>query len=216
MPRGSFKLGSNWNSKQDRTTSHCEFTATYVKTQERYSVEAKSRETRPDGIGRIRVGQQLYRALVKKAKHRRLIFIDLNQALHTPDLADRALRHAENRLHQSENMMIDGVAAPPAYVCITNVNDQHSLDSAGLAFAVSFCGFGINDFMGVEFPSILAAVRARERHWPMFALLKSMGDHREIPQTFGGEMPSEVFVEKPQPCLQIGHFYVVLGPTVLT
>src|SRR3990172_5702549 len=77
---------------------------------------------------------------------------------------------------------------------------------------ISFRGFKIHDFMGVTFPSLREAARARERHWPMFQLLKSMEEHRDIPQTFGGELPSEVFVPNPQPRLQVGRFYAVLGP----
>lgn len=46
----------------------------------------------------------------------------------------------------------------------------------------------------------------------MFQLFKSMEEHREIPQTFDGELPSEVFAPNPQPRLQVGQFYAVLGP----
>lgn len=201
-----------FEDETDGESTHCEFTATYVNTGEKYSVEAKSRETKPGGSSRTPVGQQLRKALTKKADHRRLVFLDLNKAIHTPEQADRAMGRAESILRGSEGMEIDGAPAPPAYVCISNMNDQHSLDDSALATAVSFCGFKIHDFMGVEFPSIIDAVRARERHWPMFELLKSMGEHREIPQTFGGELPSEVFVENPPPRLQVGQFYAVPGP----
>jgi hypothetical protein len=66
--------------------------------------------------------------------------------------------------------------------------------------------------MGDEFPSLREAARGRERHWPMFQLFKSMEEHREIPQTFGGELPSEVFVPNSLPRLQVGQFYAVPGP----
>jgi hypothetical protein len=46
----------------------------------------------------------------------------------------------------------------------------------------------------------------------MFQLFKSMEEHREIPQTFGGELPSEVFAPSPLPRLQVGQFYAVAGP----
>lgn len=56
------------------------------------------------------------------------------------------------------------------------------------------------------------AARARERHWPMFQLFRSIEEHRDVPQTFGGEFPSEVFSANPQPRLQVGHLYAVPGP----
>lgn len=208
--KAGFEL--EFENEQDTSSSHCEFTATYIPTGELYSVEAKSRETRPGGAARTPVGQQLRKALSKKAAHKRLVFIDLNKALHTREAADQAVNRAESILKKSEKMEIDSIPAPPAYVCITNMNDQHALDEAALTTMVSFSGFKIDDFMGVEFPSLREAARARERHWPMFQLLKSIEEHNEIPETFSGELPSEVFVTTPLPRLQIGQFYRVPGP----
>ncbi|WP_020566331.1 YecA family protein [Trinickia symbiotica] len=201
-----------FENEQDTATTHCEFTATYTSTGDKYSVEAKSRETRPGGSARIPVGNQLRKALVKRANHKRLVFIDLNKALHTPEALGRTVERAESILKSSENMEIDGVPAPPAYVCITNMNDQHALDEQSLLTMASFTGFKINDFTRVEFPSLREAARARERHWPMMQLLKSIERHCEIPQTFGGELPSEVFVANPPPRLQVGQLYNVAGP----
>jgi hypothetical protein len=92
------------------------------------------------------------------------------------------------------------------------MNDQYALDTSTLSTMISFRGFKIHDFMGVEFPSLREAARAREHHWPMFQLFKSIEEHREIPQTFGGELPSEVFAPDPRPRLQVGQFYAVPGP----
>ena len=209
--KAGFEL--EYEDESDTSTSHCEFTATYPPTGEKYSVEAKSRETKPGGSARTPVGQQLRKALTKKAHHRRLVFLDLNKSLHTRDVAWRAMDRAEYIIGQSEDMQIDGQPAPPAYVCITNMNDQYALDTSdGLATMVLFRGFKIHDFMGDEFPSIREAVRARERHWPMFQLFKSIEEHGEIPQTFEGELPSEVFVANPLPRLKIGQLYAVPGP----
>jgi hypothetical protein len=69
------------------------------------------------------------------------------------------------------------------------MNDQHALDGSALATMVAFIGFKLPDFMG-EYESLREAARARERHLPMFRLLRSLEEHREIPQTFGGELPS--------------------------
>lgn len=207
---GGFEL--EYEDESDRKSKHCEFTATYTATGDKYSVEAKSREIELAKGSRPKIGRKLYEALEKKADHKRLIFLNLNKPLHTSEAAETAMDRVERIITQSEGKIIDGEPAPPAYVCTVNMNDQYVLDTSALATAVSFHGFKIHDFMGVEFPSIREAVRARERHWPMFQLLKSMEEHREIPQTFGGELPSEVFVENPPARLQVGDIYAVPGP----
>lgn len=208
--KAGFEL--EFEDESDRTSKHCEFTATYTATGEKYSVEAKSREIESTKSSRAKVGHKLYEALEKKANHKRLIFLDLNKPLHTQEAAEIAVDRAERIIRQSEGLKIDGNPTPAAYVCITNMNDQYALDTATLATMISFRGFKIHDFMGDEFPSLREAARARERHWPMFQLFKSMEEHREIPQTFGGELPSEVFVPNAPPRLQIGQFYAVPGP----
>ena len=208
--KAGFEL--EFEDESDRTSKHCEFTATYTATGEKYSVEAKSREIESTKSSRPKVGRKLYEALEKKANHKRLIFLDLNKPLHTQEAAEIAIDRAERIVRQSEGLKIDGEPAPAAYVCTTNMNDQYVLDTSTLAMMISFRGFKIHDFMGDEFPSLREAARARERHRPMFQLLKSLEDHREIPSTFGGELPSEVFVSNPLPRLQVGQFYVVPGP----
>src|SRR5258708_20557478 len=81
---------------------------------------------------------------------------------------------------------------------------------------ISFRGYKISDFIGAQFPSFRAAARARERHWPMFELQKSMGEHRHIPQTFDGELPSQAFSANAQPRLVVGQLYSVPGPLGVT
>lgn len=208
--KAGFEL--EFEDESDRTSKHCEFTATYTSTGEKYSVEAKSREIESTNSSRAKVGRKLYEALEKKANHKRLIFLDLNKPLHTQEAAEIAVDRAERIVSRSEGLKIDGEPVPAAYVCITNMNDQYALDTSALAAMISFRGFKIHDFMGDEFPSLREAARARQRHWPMFQLFKSMEEHREIPQTFGGELASEVFVLNPLPRLQVGQFYSVPGP----
>lgn len=69
--RAGFEL--DFENEQDRSSTHCEFTATYVTTGEKYSVEAKSRQTRLGGAARTPVGKQIRKALVKKADYKRWI-----------------------------------------------------------------------------------------------------------------------------------------------
>jgi hypothetical protein len=201
-----------FEDESDRTSTHCEFTATYTASGDKYSVEAKSREIETNHTSRPKVGRKLYEALEKHANHKRLIFLNLNKPLHSSEAAEVAVDRAERIVSQSEKLTINAAPAPPAYVCITNMNDQYMLDSSTLATMISFRGFKIHDFMGAEFPSLREAARARERHWPMFQLFKSMEEHREIPQTFGGELPSEAFTPDAPPRLQIGRLYRVPGP----
>jgi len=201
-----------FEDEDDRKSKHCEFTATYVATGEKYSVEAKSRGIDSGNSSRAKVGRKLYEALEKNANHKRLIFIDLNKPLHTQEAADIAINRAERIVSQKERIKIYDKPAPPAYVCITNMNNQYALDTTALATMISFRGFKINDFMGNQFTSVIAAIRARERHWPMFQLFKSIEEHQEIPPTFDGKLPSEVFSLNPQPRIRIGEFYQVRGP----
>lgn len=209
--KAGFEL--QFEDESDRSSKHCEFTATYEATGDKYSVEAKSREIEINNSSRPKVGRKLYEALEKEANYERLIFLDLNRPLHTQQEAEIAFDRAERIVTQQEGRLsIHGSPAPAAYVCITNMNDQYALDTASLATMISFRGFKMHDFIGNEFPSLREAARARERHWPMFRLLKSMEEHREIPQTFDGELPSEVFVHKAPPRLRVGQSYAVPGP----
>lgn len=208
--KAGFEL--EFEDESDRASKHCEFTATYVDTGNKYSVEAKSREIETTKNSRAKVGSKLYGALEKDANHKRLIFINLNKPIHTLEAANRAMDRAERIIQQHEKLIINGEPAPEAYVCVTNMNDQYVLDTSSIATMVTFRGYKIDDFMGSEFPSFREAARARERHWPMFQLLKSIEEHQEIPQTFEGELPSEVFASDQPPRLQIGQYYEVPGP----
>jgi hypothetical protein len=78
-----------FEDESDKSTSHCEFTATHSKSGAKYSVEAKSRH-RPGFLGhpggpmqdqgkiRLRLGNLINGALRKDADYTRIIFIDIN------------------------------------------------------------------------------------------------------------------------------------------
>jgi hypothetical protein len=210
--KANFEL--EYEDESDTSRKHCEFTATFKQTGDKYSVEAKSRTLLPGGAAprNIPVARQLRQALEKVANHKRVVFIELHKPLPTRDEADRIVDRAERLLTRAEELKIEGQPAPPAYVCLANLSDQHGLNSSEIGTMVSFRGFKISDFMGVEFPTIRDALRAREKHWPMFQLLKSIEAHREIPTTFGGELPSEVFASGQPARIQIGGVYLVAGP----
>ena len=73
--KAGFEL--EFEDESDRTSKHCEFTATFTATGEKYSVEAKSREIESTYLSRAKVGRKLYDALEKTANYKRLIFLDL-------------------------------------------------------------------------------------------------------------------------------------------
>lgn len=62
-----------FEDEDDGSRSHCEFTVTSLRTQKKFSVEAKHRAG-----SRFRLGRQLNRALAKYASHTRIVFIDIN------------------------------------------------------------------------------------------------------------------------------------------
>ena len=78
LVKAGFEL--EYEDEGDKSTTHCEFTATSLRTKRKFSVEAKSRPTAFHGDGKLlRVGRQLYGALEKNAKFERLVFIDINR-----------------------------------------------------------------------------------------------------------------------------------------
>lgn len=209
--RAGFEL--DFENESDRSSTHCEFTATYPSSKTRFSVEAKSRYPGEDNKNprRLNVGRQLRLALEKKANHQRLLFLDLNHPVTSEQQAQRILDRAEYRLKSVEGLSIEGQPAPPAYVCITNVSDHYFPESLQTPIIVSFCGFKIPDFLG-PFPTIREAVRARERQSEIFMLMRSIETHSRIPSTFDGDLPSSAFSDATLPRMRIGKFYLVPGP----
>ncbi|MBT3514702.1 MAG: hypothetical protein HN474_05245, partial [Nitrospina sp.] len=69
--------------EDDPNSTHCEFTATNIKSGRKYSVEAKAR-THGKNSGAI--SSQLYSALKKTAEYERIIFININTPEKTSNL----------------------------------------------------------------------------------------------------------------------------------
>lgn len=112
-----------FENESDGSQSHCEFTASFKTTGNRYSVEAKARQP---GKAAGRIGSQLYNALCKKAAWPRVVFIDINvpdnsndsEKSQWMDEAMQALRAKE------DTMTITGQPAPPAYVFVSNFQSK--------------------------------------------------------------------------------------------
>lgn len=198
-----------FENEDDRSSSHCEFTATHRRTGRKFSVEAKHRS--PDS--RLRLGRQLMRALAKEANYDRIVFIESNVPDDStnedgpPSLKlDRtlaALRRFENRTFH------DGGPLPPAYLCVTNMPWQHHLADERWRCSAIWEGFKIPDFKSGVPTTLRSAVDARERHIEIHELMKSMEEHSEIPSTFDAEIPEFAFGNDTGQRLLIGHYYLV-------
>jgi len=203
LVRAGFTL--EFENEDDRSTSHCEFTATNTRTGKQFSVEAKRSES-----GRII--RQLVRALKKAANHTRIVFIDLN----TPDPSSGHdippyVQRAFDLLRRFETLDPQAQRLPPAHVFLTNAPWDHQLDSLEWRQLVLADGFHIEDFkLDREFPSLRAAINGRQAHIEMHGLLKSIQKYSEIPSTFDGENPELAFVDS-ENRLVIGNRYILPG-----
>ena len=203
---------SAFEDEDDRTKSHCEFTATNKETGRSFSVEAKHRTWGPGqdpSSGRYRIGRKLTDALEKHAKHPRIVFIDVNvpddaKGEGVPRFMMRALQDAR-RFESSPS----GRALPPAYLFITNRPYHHDLGGTSHRRSVIAEGFHISEFKGdAPFATLRQAVDAREAHIDMHRLVESLAKHNDVPATFDGENPELAFGRNPDR-LTIGHRYLV-------
>jgi SEC-C motif len=182
--RAGFEL--EFENEDDRSTSHCEFTATYQRTGKRFSVEAKHTQSN-------RIIRALGKALKKNANHKRIVFISLNkpESAITSEIPHYAQTvFDELRRFEKSNAAVEEL--PAAYVFITNSSWEHHLDSTTFGQFILAEGFNIPEFkMDHEYPSLTAAIDSRTAHIEMHELLKSIRMHSDIPSTFNGENPEQ-------------------------
>ena len=189
-------------NEQDTSTTHVEFIAT--RAGRSYSVEAKARLANKNNYA---VSNQLYKALRKKSKHRRFVFIDANVGgeIDPEDFREQvtaSVRRAESR------MTIHGNPAPPAYVFVTNQPYHLRLDDESVPRVLLCLGFKIPDFgSGIGFSSLIAAHRAREKHVDAHSLQDAFKNF-DIPTTFDGEITEFAFGEAKRR-FQIGQVYQI-------
>ena len=198
-------------NEEDVSSSHCEFTATFRETGNKYSVEAKSRE--PHKSSSV-ITNQLYNALRKTANHQRIVFIDVNVPESVDDVQNLTwLQRAIRSIREKErDLTIEGNPAPEAYVFVTNHPFCYALETPGPRRIVLGEGFKIPDFkFDFTFSSIREARLVHEKHYPMFKLVDSIKEHSEIPSTFDGEIPEFAFRDMKTSRLKIGAKYLVPG-----
>jgi len=211
MIRAGFDL--KFENEQDRSSTHCEFTATSKATGRKFSVEAKHREADERShtpTGRFRIGKRLQKALRKKADFERVVFLDINVPDHAggneiPDYLRKALTH----LRRFEGRRMAGAPLPPAYLLITNFPFHHDLDGNAFRSSIMAEGFQIPDFkVDGAFPNLRRALQAREAHADMHRLVQSISAHTHVPSTFHGEIPEFAFGEAERRFI-IGQQYLV-------
>jgi hypothetical protein len=201
--RAGFAL--EFEDETDRTSRHCEFTATYSKTGRSFSVEVKRRQGR-----RVRIGRLFNDAISKHAKHPRVIFIDLNLR----DDGERSLRlepeffkSAERRLRAFEGGLLNREPYPSARVFLTNTPWDLYLEDPSPRRLFMALGFQLQDFASGP-RTLRQLIDGREAHVEMHALFDSIRDHSQIPATFDGEIPEFAFGDASRR-LQIGGRYAV-------
>jgi hypothetical protein len=169
-------------------STHCEFTATNIKSGRKFSVEAKAR-THGKNSGAI--SSQLYSALKKSAEHERIIFININSPEKTTDLdpvkwiheAIASIRGAETRLK------IKGNDAPPAYVLLTNQQNTCNLNDIEINTGAVAESFKIPDFRtDYSFASLKEAIDSKDRHKEVTDISEAIKRHHKIPSTFDGKI----------------------------
>ncbi len=172
--------------EDDPNSTHCEFTATNIKSGRKFSVEAKAR-THGKNSGAI--SSQLYSALKKSAEHERIIFININSPEKPKDLesakwlheAIASIRGAETRLK------IKGDDAPPAYVFLTNQQNACNFNDLELDVGVVAESFKIPSFrVDYPFAGLKEARDSRGRHKEVTDILEAIKRHHKIPSTFDG------------------------------
>jgi hypothetical protein len=195
----------------DSSTSHCEFTATYKETGNKFSVEAKARK---GGDPSLNIADQLYRALKKRADHPRVVFIELNSPprANNDEIKDFVRQISAHLRELEERLLIKGNPAPAAYVFLTNFPYQFNLEATNILGFGFVEGYKIPEFnYGLSTSDIREGLRIRKDHYEMYHLIKSNREHSEIPSTFDGEAPEMAF-GKTEARLIVGKRYLIPDP----
>jgi hypothetical protein len=180
-------------NESDVSESHCEFSAKSTRTGATYSVEAKSRAPNKDHLD---VGMQLAKALHKTAAHQRIVMIDVNVPNDPPRPADVWLSEVMGGLQRRESTLtVNGQAAPPAFVVVTNHPYHYDLEGPIGAMAVLAGGFKIPDLgLGGRLTTVRQAFETKQKYADIFVLGDAIQNYR-IPSTFDGEVAEFAFGE---------------------
>ena len=212
--KAGFKL--EFEDERDGSISHVEFVARYPKTSKRFSIEVKARKHSlgsegRDDVKRLRIANKLNKALGKKAAHMRVVMIEIN----VPEVATSydgwpTAAMKQTRFNEKTDFPT-GEKKPSAYVFVTNHAFHSNLAVLDVGMQLLAAGFHIPDFGPyARHGSYKAVLEARAKHEEMFALMRSMQTHYEIPSPFDEEIPELEFQSSTDlPRLQFGHWYLV-------
>jgi hypothetical protein len=198
-----------------RPGQHAEFTAMYLPTNRRFSVEVKTRSG-VDGGGdlksRLKLKNKLSQALKKELPWTRVVFIDLNLPEIIADSEDPTLNELLTQIEEAERTLkIKGAPAPPAYLFLINQPFHYNLSSIEGAPLIGALGFKLDTFQP-RVATFRQVVLGRELHPEMQRLIESMKIHSEPPSTFDGQHPEFVFDPKAkQSRWLVGNEYLVPG-----
>jgi hypothetical protein len=208
-----------FENESDGSVSHVEFVAHYPKTGKRFSVEVKARERGTnvagaadvDDVKRLRIANKLNKALGKKAAYTRVVMIEINVPDVVTSFEGWPAAAVEQIRYNEKTDFPNGEKKPSAYVFVTNHAFHNNLAALDAGMQVLATGFHTPGF-GPDAPhsSYKGILETRARHSEMFALMKSMQTHYEIPSTFDGEMPQLAFQDSGGLLrLQFGRTYLV-------
>ena len=187
--RGGFAI--ELENEDDRTSSHCEFTATSGQSGESFSVEAKSRH-RAGLLGQpgVRESEEtikldfrglLSKALGKSAKHMRIIFIDANLPASDPTHpVPRWFDQLERIVEKKERLTLkNGSKLPPCYLAITNQPYHYGdADAAAPNTRVIVAGFNFPGYRELTGEQLMI------RHPVVAELVRAAASNSALPVTF--------------------------------
>lgn len=189
MVRAGFDL--EFEDEDDRTHSHCEFSAKNKRTGRCFSVEAKCLQARRVGDpAQTKLVRRFYDALAKHANHERIIFIELNTQMDFyPGGPKEIISKGIALIFRQQALELRSKPREPAYVFLTNFPFHVTPESYTVRQAVGAVGFkieGFNDEMGYRCAHDLRL--GRKLHSEIFELGKSLHSQSIPPVSFDGDI----------------------------
>lgn len=184
----------------DGSAKHCEFSARSPATGKKYWVEAKMRsvagllgKTKLDSAKGTdptsQISKHVSEALKKPAPDERLIFVDVNAEPEKKNGEPFWCPRAYNRLADRERHLKD---RQQAYIFVTNFPYHRAPDDTRVGKAVLAYGLGIPDFAKVGPVTLTKAYKSKQRHSDAYAIMDSMREYPQLPETFDGRPAAEI------------------------
>ncbi len=132
----------------------------------------------------------LNRALAKPSADQRLIFIDVNaeppiKPTEKPTWVDLAVKRLEAFERRTQGV--------EAYIFVTNMPFHRALDREFTPVAAVPFGLGMMDFNRPGFYRLSETYRRKQKHRDVHDIAETMARYPQIPSTFDGALPSELY-----------------------